>query len=170
MTGVQTCALPISIVSAHDFFASYHSTLERGDVFDVTRRIVNLYQSNNVTIDPKNPDFALLRPFFAWAPADAIKRTFDVTTRWACTSNQVPFRKHFKSRFPALNIHRRREPVATDAIYSDTPAIDNGAQVAQIFVGIKTLVTDVYSMKTDSQFVQTLEDNIRRRGDRKSVV
>ena len=122
-----------SIVSAHTTSASRSSTLERGDVFDVTQRIANLHQSNNVTIDPKHPDFALLRPFFAWAPADAIKRTFDVTTRWARASNQVPFRKHFKSRFPALNIHRRRKPVATDTIYSDTPAIDNGAQVAQIF-------------------------------------
>ena len=37
-------------------------------------------------------------------------------------------------------------------------------QFAQIFVGMKPLVTDVYGMETDSQFVNTLEDVIRHRG------
>ena len=41
------------------------------------------------------------------------------------------------------------EPIATDTIYSDTPAIDSGATITQIFVGTESLVTDVYSMKTD---------------------
>ena len=31
-------------------------------------------------------------------------------------------RKHFKSRFPAFNIPRQSEEVATDTIFSDTPA------------------------------------------------
>ena len=53
-------------------------------------------------------------------------------------------RKHFKSRFPAFNIPRRSEEVATDTIFSDTPAIDSGVTMAQIFVGKRTLVTDVY--------------------------
>jgi hypothetical protein len=73
-------------------------------------------------------------------------------------------RKHYKSRFPAFNVIRRSEPVATDTIYADTPAIDNGSKCAQIFVGRDTLVTDIYGMKTDKEFVHTLEDNIRIRG------
>ena len=44
-------------------------------------------------------------------------------------------RKHFKSRFPAFNIPRRSEEVATDTIFSDTPAIDSGVTMAQTFVG-----------------------------------
>jgi hypothetical protein len=36
--------------------------------------------------------------------------------------------------------------------------------MAQIFVGVDTLVTDVYPMKLASQFPATLEDNIRHRG------
>src|SRR5687768_6374514 len=59
---------------------------------------------------------------------------------------------------------RRDEPVATDTVYSDTPAIGNGATTAQFFVGTKSLVCDVYPMKTDKQFVNVLLDNIRRRG------
>ena len=36
--------------------------------------------------------------------------------------------------------------------------------MAQIFVGKRTLVTDVYRLKSQKQFVNTLEDNIRFRG------
>jgi hypothetical protein len=61
-------------------------------------------------------------------------------------------------------VHRRREPVGTDTVYSDTAAIDDGSFSAQIFTGTDTLVTDVYGMKTDREFVRTLEDQIRKRG------
>ena len=33
---------------------------------------------------------------------------------------------HLKNRNPALNVPRRHAPVATDTIFSDTPAVDNG--------------------------------------------
>ena len=36
--------------------------------------------------------------------------------------------------------------------------------MAQIFVGKRTLVTDVFPLKSQKQFVNTLEDNIRFRG------
>ena len=36
--------------------------------------------------------------------------------------------------------------------------------MAQIFVGRKSLVTDVFGMSSDAQFVNTLEDVIRKRG------
>ena len=44
-------------------------------------------------------------------------------------------KRHLKSRNPALNITRHHEPVATDTIFSDTPAVDSGATQAQVFVG-----------------------------------
>ena len=69
-----------------------------------------------------------------------------------------------KSRFPAFNIPQQSEEVATDTIFSDTPAIDSGVTMAQIFVGKRTLVTDVYPLKSQKQFVNTLDDNIRCRG------
>ncbi|KAL7562902.1 hypothetical protein ACA910_000275 [Epithemia clementina (nom. ined.)] len=67
---------------------------------------------------------------------------------------------HFKSRFPALNVRHREEPVATDTVFSDTPAVDNCSKMAQLFVGKDTLVADVYPLKRESQFVNSLEDNI----------
>ncbi len=43
-------------------------------------------------------------------------------------------------------------------------AVDNGCKVAQLFVGTKSLVIDIYPMKTLDQFVNTLQDVIRFRG------
>jgi len=54
--------------------------------------------------------------------------------------------------------------LSTDMIYSDTPAIDDGATCAQIYVGQETLVANVYSMKSDKQFINMLEDNVCKRG------
>jgi hypothetical protein len=79
--------------------------------------------------------------------------------------NATILKKHYKSPFPALNVQRRDEPVTTDTVYSNTPAIDGGETCAQIFVGTETLLTDVYGMKTEKQFVNTLEDKICERGE-----
>ena len=73
-------------------------------------------------------------------------------------------KKHLKSRNPALNIPRRHEAVATDTVFSGTPAVDSGVKQAQLFVGRDTQVADAYPMNSGKQFVNTLEDNIRRRG------
>ena len=73
-------------------------------------------------------------------------------------------KKHLKSRNPALNIPRRHEAVATDTVFSGTPAVDSGVKQAQLFVGRDTQVADAYPMNSGKQFVNTLEDNVRRRG------
>ena len=71
-------------------------------------------------------------------------------------------KNHLKSRNPALNIHSRHEHVATDTVFSDTPEVDSGVKQAQVFVHSDTLVADAYPIKSGKQFVNTLEDNIRR--------
>jgi hypothetical protein len=93
-----------------------------------------------------------------------IKKTFEQTTQYARMPHGTILKKHYKSPFPALNVQRRDEPVATDTVYSSTPAIDGGETCAKIFVGTEILVTDVYDMKTEKQFFNTLEDNIHKRG------
>ena len=75
-----------------------------------------------------------------------------------------PYEKHLKSRNPALNIPRRHEAVATDTVFSNTPAVDSGVKQAQVFVGRDTLVADAYPMKSGNRFVNTQEYNIGRRG------
>ena len=42
-----------------------------------------------------------------------------------------------------MNVPRRHEPVATDTIFSDTPAVGSGVQQAQVFVGRDSLVADM---------------------------
>ena len=44
------------------------------------------------------------------------------------------------------------------------PAVDNGCTSACLYVGRKTLVADAYAVKSDNQFINTLEDQIRERG------
>jgi hypothetical protein len=124
----------------------------------------NIYNVTAAKVMSQPPNFELLRPLFGWAPTDTIKRTFNVTTQYARGSVSDTLKHHWRSRFPACNVKRRNEPVATDTVFSDTPAVDSGVAAAQIFVGREYLVVDAYCLKTDKKFVNTLEDNIRERG------
>ncbi len=112
----------------------------------------------------KPPNYTMLRPMFAWLPADVIESTFDRTTQYARVPGNTILHRQYKSPIPALNVPRRDEDVASDTIFGPVPAIDNGAEMAQLYCGTDSLVTDVYGMKTLKQFVNTLEDNIRHRG------
>ena len=114
-------------------------------------------------VTPKEPDYEALRSMFAWAPLDVIKRTFAATTQYSCNVYSIPLCKHFKSRFPALNVQCHNEPVSTDALWDDTPSLGCGFTCAQIFIGNKSLQNDIYGMKTEKEFVNTLEDNIHKR-------
>ena len=49
--------------------------------------------------------------------------------------------KSYKAPFPACNVWQQNEAVASDEVFSDTPAIDGGETSAQIFVGTESLVT-----------------------------
>ena len=121
---------------------------------------VNLHHSS-----PQEPDFNALRPFFAWTSPSSMKDTFNVTTRHKTTPHTQDYiKKHFKSRNPVFNIPRCSEAVATDTIFSDTPAVDDGSTMAQFFCGHDTLVCEAYCINSTKQFINTLSDNIRKRG------
>ena len=122
--------------------------------------IANLHQGSS-----QEPDWNALRPFFAWTSPSSIQDTFNVTTRHGSAPHTQDYiKKHFKSRNPVFNIPRRSEAVATDTIFSDTPAVDDGSTMAQFFCGRDTLVCDAYGIKSTKQFINTLSDNIRKRG------
>ena len=97
-----------------------------------------------------------MRPFFGCVNSDIVKQTIDQTPQWGVALDSVPMKRHFKSRNPALNVPRRQEPVATDTIFSDTPAVDSGVKQAQVFVGRDSFMADVYPMKSGKQFVITV--------------
>ena len=112
-----------------------------------------------VCVDPEK-----LRPFFAFLPTEVVERTMQLTTQYARIPVSDVMHRYYKSPYPALNVPRRDEDLLTDVVYSDTPAIDDGSTSAAIYSGKKSHVMDVYGMKTDKQFVNTLEDIIRERG------
>ena len=121
--------------------------------------------SNQHVVSHETPDYEKFRPYFGWVNVDTVQKTMEQLTQWGLSiPNTFPMQKHLKSRNPAFNIPRRHEPVTTDTVFSDTPAVDSGVKQAQVFVGTDTLATDAYTMRSGNQFVNTLEDNIRRRG------
>jgi hypothetical protein len=125
---------------------------------DYTNSIDEYFQVYNsefyaepIDLRKKEPNYEKLRPYFMNLPTKVVQKTMPVSS----------YLKHrYKSPFPALNVWRRPEAVATDTVYSDTPAIDGGEKSAQLFIGSNSLYADAYGMKTDKQFVNTLEDNI----------
>jgi hypothetical protein len=65
---------------------------EYSDYFDVVDDIMDsrnpdvvnqIYEVPAFEASPTIQDYELLKPFFTWAPADAIKRTLSVTTQYA---------------------------------------------------------------------------------------
>ena len=120
----------------------------------------NLHQSS-----PQEPDWNTQRPFLAWTSPSSIKNTSNVTTRHGTAPHTQDYiKKHFKSCNPVFSIPRCSEAVATDTIFSDTPAVDDGSTMAQFFCGHDTLVCDAYGIKSTKQFINTLSDNIRKWG------
>ena len=120
----------------------------------------NLHQSS-----PQEPDWNTQRPSPAWTSPSSIKDTFNVTTRHGTAPNTQDYIKnHFKPCNPVSSIPRCSEDLATDTIFSDTPAVDDGSTMAQFFCGHDTLVCDAYGIKSTKQFINTLSDNIRKWG------
>ena len=120
----------------------------------------NLHQSS-----PQEPDWNTQCLFLAWTSPSSIKDTFNVTTRHGTAPHTQDYIKnHFKSRNPVFSIPRCSEAVATDTIFSDTAAVDDGSTMAQFFCGHDTLVCDAYGIKSTRQFINTLSDNIRKWG------
>ena len=120
----------------------------------------NLHQSS-----PQEPDWNTQRPSPAWTSPSSIKDTFNVTTRHGTAPNtQDCIKNHFKPRNPVSSIPRCSEDLATDTIFSDTPAVDDGSTIAQFFCGHDTLVCDAYGIKSTKQVINTLSDNIRKWG------
>ena len=125
---------------------------------------------NHRDVKPEATDYDKYRLYFGWANTDTIRDTFKHTTQWEDSTEAFPMSRHLKSRNPALNVPRRHEAVATDTVYSDSPAVDSGVKQAQLFVGKESLVSDIYPMRSGKQFVNTLVDNIQRQGARDKLI
>ena len=56
----------------------------------------------------------------------------------------IYFQQHYRSHLLALNVRRRKETVATDTIYSDTPADTSSATQAQFYCVQQSLTCDLF--------------------------
>jgi transposase InsO family protein len=134
------------------------------DIVDTNSEPTTVFKSISPHVAKNEPDPNALRHFFAFLPADIVEKTLKRTTQYARVPMHDTLRRYYRSPYPALNVPRRNEDLLTDIVYSDTPAVDDGATSAAIYSGKTSHVMDVYGMKTDKQFVNTLEDIIRDRG------
>ena len=123
----------------------------------------SILQANQHHVKSETPDYDKYRPYFGWVNTDTIRDTFK-NTLWGVSVGTYHMKRHLKSRNLAINVPRRHEAVATDIVYSDTPAVDSGVKQAQLFIGKESLVSHIYPMRSGKQFVNTLEDNIHRHG------
>ena len=92
---------------------------------------VHYIQDHEISASPKNTstsdwDWNSINPKLGFAPLSVIKETISRTTQYYReTFHRTPMRDHLRTWFPAANVPRRHESVATDWIYSDTPAVDH---------------------------------------------
>ena len=97
----------------------------------------------------KPPDYNVLRPYLLYVDNNTIRYTIDATTQYGrAISRATQLKSTFRSPFQALNIFRRNEAVASDTVYLSVPAIDDGSRLAQICFGRRTLLINIYSIKT----------------------
>ena len=68
-------------------------------------------------VKPGERDWETLRRFFSWASVELVEKTFQAMMQMDRLSNAVHLKKHYRSPNPALNVRRRKEPVAMDYAY-----------------------------------------------------
>jgi hypothetical protein len=90
-----------------------------------------------------DPDYKQLHPFFGWLASDIIKTTFEHTTQFVHSPAGTTLKKAFKSPNLILNVYHYNGDIACDIVYSDAPAVCDGATAAVIFVGANTQVSMV---------------------------
>ena len=73
-------------------------------------------------------DYDKLRPYIGWVNSYIVKWTIDQTTQWGVALDSFPIKRHLKSRNTALNVPGRHDSVATDTIFSGTPAVVSGVK------------------------------------------
>jgi len=93
-------------------------------------------------------------------------RTFQATTQNAAhVISGGKIKQTLKSPNPSLNMPRRNEAVATDALFADAAAVDTpGYTCAQTFVGRSSLLADACGVVSTNEFANALLDCIGDRG------
>ena len=108
-----------------ELFASHHThSRHNGDIMIICNRLaaaVDRLAIFSQTMKPRLPDLDVLLPHFGWLSKERIRDTLAKTCQHYQADNRVPMRKHFRSRFPAANVHRLNEWYSTDILIADVP-------------------------------------------------
>ena len=80
-------------------------------------------------VTPSQHDWNKIHPLIGWLNTKTIQKTFDKTTQYTHTRNCEILKTQFKSPYTWANVARRNENLATDTVFSNTPAIDSGRHV-----------------------------------------
>ena len=75
--------------------------------------ILDRRHQNKVTTKDGVFDLTHAQRCLGWKPLDVVEKTLQATTQMAQNHVRLPLKMHFKSRSPALNIRRLREPQRT---------------------------------------------------------
>ena len=91
-----------------------------------------LETNTEVESKPSKVNYEQYRPYFLHVPKHKVQKTFENTTQHATNiQSGVHVGMTLKPPHPAFNVWRRQEPVATDTIEAEVPAIDGGCKHAQ---------------------------------------
>ena len=118
----------------------------------------------------KKPDWNVIRQYIGWIPIDRCKATLKSSHQWFRSSMQNRMKRHWKSRFPAANVPRWGEDVATDTFFSDVPAGNygiaghSGVTMMQLYTGTKSKLTEEFPLDDETKMPDSLRDLIRKRG------
>jgi len=96
-------------------------------------------------VKKKPIDYSKCHAHFLGVPVEKIKATFQATTQFATNimaGNKIL--QTIKSPWPASNVRRCNEPIATNTIKAQVPAVDDGSTMVQLFIGRKSLVSDAW--------------------------
>ena len=113
----------------HFFDADTYGNIDHNGVILQCKEHVVSSAKKPVTIKVQPPNNSSLRYYFAWIPTK-VQLTFKNTTQHTHATISTILNKHYKSPYPARNVYHMDEPVVTDTVYSDTPAIDDGSKSA----------------------------------------
>ena len=154
------------VVTFHDDASPAHHEPPVSRLAAAVRLLTALPQ----TLKRALPDLDALKPNFGWVSVDRIQKTIEKTTQFYRASNHFPFRKHFRSRFPAANVSRVNEWYATDTFFSETTALDDGwpghggCTMLQLFAGMTSSYLFGVPMRTEKDVPSSLEELIRKVG------
>ena len=109
-------------------------------------------------------DYDSKRKYLLNMPSEVVRHTYDATTRYyRQISSPTHIKQRYRTNYPACNVSRRNEAVATDTIFADTTAW-GGWTAMQFYIGRVSRFVSGHECHSDGDFVHTLRDEIRLRG------